>query len=58
MSSSLIIQNDKLIGAVTHVMMNDPTMGYGIYREYAGSSIVIRVGVAHAFLVFLRIKIV
>lgn len=33
MSGSPIIQNDKLIGAVTHVMMNDPTMGYGIYIE-------------------------
>ena len=33
MSGSPIIQNGKLIGAVTHVMMNDPTMGYGIYIE-------------------------
>ena len=33
MSGSPIIQNDKLIGAVTHVLVNDPTMGYGIFIE-------------------------
>ncbi len=31
MSGSPIIQNGKLVGAVTHVLVNDPTMGYGIY---------------------------
>ncbi len=31
MSGSPIIQNGKLIGAVTHVLVNDPTKGYGIY---------------------------
>ncbi len=30
MSGSPILQNDKLIGAVTHVFVNDPTRGYGI----------------------------
>ena len=30
MSGSPIIQNGKLIGAVTHVFLNDPTRGYGI----------------------------
>lgn len=30
MSGSPIIQDDKLIGAVTHVFLNDPTRGYGI----------------------------
>ncbi len=30
MSGSPILQNDKLIGAVTHVFLNDPTRGYGI----------------------------
>ncbi len=30
MSGSPIIQNDKLVGAVTHVFLNDPTRGYGI----------------------------
>lgn len=30
MSGSPIIQNGKLIGAVTHVLINDPTKGYGI----------------------------
>ena len=33
MSGSPIIQNGKLIGAVTHVMINDPTSGYGIFIE-------------------------
>ena len=33
MSGSPIIQNGKLIGAVTHVMVNDPTCGYGIFIE-------------------------
>ena len=33
MSSSPIIQNGKLIGAVTHVLVNDPTRGYGIVIE-------------------------
>lgn len=33
MSGSPIIQNGKLIGAVTHVFLNDPTGGYGIFAE-------------------------
>lgn len=33
MSGSPIIQNGKLIGAVTHVLINDPTQGYGIFIE-------------------------
>ena len=33
MSGSPIIQNGKLIGAVTHVLINDPTKGYGIFAE-------------------------
>ncbi len=31
MSGSPIIQNGKLVGAVTHVMVDDPTSGYGIW---------------------------
>ncbi|AOY78402.1 SpoIVB peptidase [Clostridium formicaceticum] len=34
MSGSPIIQNDKIIGAVTHVLINDPTKGYGIFIEW------------------------
>lgn len=34
MSGSPIIQNGKLIGAVTHVFVNDPTKGYGLYIEW------------------------
>ena len=30
MSGSPIIQNGKLVGAVTHVFVNDPTSGYGV----------------------------
>jgi stage IV sporulation protein B len=33
MSGSPILQNGKLVGAVTHVMINDPTQGYGIFAE-------------------------
>ena len=31
MSGSPILQNGKIVGAVTHVMVDDPTSGYGIY---------------------------
>ena len=34
MSGSPIIQNGKLIGAVTHVLINKPDVGYGIYIEW------------------------
>ena len=33
MSGSPIIQNGKLVGAVTHVLVNDPSAGYGIFIE-------------------------
>lgn len=33
MSGSPILQEGKLIGAVTHVLVNDPTKGYGIFIE-------------------------
>ena len=32
-SGSPILQNGKLIGAVTHVFVNDPTKGYAIFIE-------------------------
>ncbi|MGG1400633.1 SpoIVB peptidase [Bacillus salipaludis] len=34
MSGSPIIQNGKLVGAVTHVFVNDPTSGYGVHIEW------------------------
>jgi stage IV sporulation protein B len=34
MSGSPIIQNDKIVGAVTHVFVNDPTSGYGVHIEW------------------------
>jgi stage IV sporulation protein B len=34
MSGSPIIQNGKLIGAVTHVLVNNPEEGYGIFIEF------------------------
>ena len=34
MSGSPIMQNGKLVGAVTHVLVNDPTQGYGILAEH------------------------
>jgi len=30
---SPILQNGKLIGSVTHVLIDDPTTGYGIFAE-------------------------
>ena len=33
MSGSPIIQNGRIIGAVTHVLINDPSRGYGIFIE-------------------------
>ena len=32
-SGSPIIQDGRLVGAVTHVLVNDPTRGYGIFIE-------------------------
>ena len=34
MSGSPIIQNGRIVGAVTHVFVNDPTKGYGIYLDW------------------------
>jgi stage IV sporulation protein B len=34
MSGSPIIQNGKLVGALTHVMVSDVTKGYGIYIDF------------------------
>ena len=33
MSGSPIIQNGMLVGAVTHVLINDPTKGYAVFAE-------------------------
>jgi stage IV sporulation protein B len=33
MSGSPIIQNGKLVGAITHVLIDDPTRGYGIFAQ-------------------------
>ncbi|WDU84259.1 SpoIVB peptidase S55 domain-containing protein [Caloramator sp. Dgby_cultured_2] len=34
MSGSPILQNGKIVGAITHVFINRPDMGYGIYIEW------------------------
>ncbi len=34
MSGSPILQDGRIIGAVTHVFVNDPTQGYGVYIEW------------------------
>ena len=34
MSGSPIIQNGRLVGAVTHVFINDPTKGFGVYLDW------------------------
>lgn len=33
MSGAPIIQNDKFVGAVTHVLVNDPCLGYGVFAD-------------------------
>lgn len=33
MSGSPILQNGRLVGAVTHVLVNEPTLGYGIFIQ-------------------------
>lgn len=34
MSGSPIVQDGKIVGAVTHVFFNDPTKGYGVYTDW------------------------
>ena len=34
MSGSPIMQNGKIVGAVTHVFLSDPTKGYGVYCDW------------------------
>ena len=34
MSGTPIIQDNRLVGAITHVFVNDSTKGYGIFIEY------------------------
>jgi stage IV sporulation protein B len=34
MSGSPIIQNGRIVGAITHVFVQDPAKGYGIFIEY------------------------
>ena len=34
MSGSPIIQDGRIIGAVTHVFVSDPTQGYGLYIDW------------------------
>lgn len=43
MSGSPIIQDGKIVGAVTHVLINDQTMGYGIFIEFMLEEIGIKV---------------
>lgn len=40
MSGSPIIQNGMLVGAVTHVFVNDPTRGYGIFAENMNDTLI------------------
>ncbi|MCI6542856.1 MAG: SpoIVB peptidase [Firmicutes bacterium] len=38
MSGSPIMQNGKVVGAVTHVFVSDPTKGYGVYIDWMMSA--------------------
>ena len=42
MSGSPIIQDNKIVGAVTHVLVNKPDAGYGIYIDWMINEIDIR----------------
>ncbi|MDO5555306.1 MAG: SpoIVB peptidase S55 domain-containing protein [Clostridia bacterium] len=33
MSGAPIIQNNKFVGAITHVLVNDPTKGYAVFGD-------------------------
>ena len=33
MSGAPIVQNNKFIGAITHVLVNDPTTGYAVFGD-------------------------
>jgi len=33
MSGTPIIQNGKLVGAITHVIVNNPLKGYGVFAQ-------------------------
>lgn len=33
MSGAPIIQNGKFVGAITHVLVNDPTIGYAVFGD-------------------------
>lgn len=46
MSGSPIIQNGKLVGAVTHVFVNDPARGYGVFAEWMLDQIGIKTAVS------------
>lgn len=50
MSGSPIIQNGKIIGGVTHVFVNDPTKGYGIFIEEMLGGLTEVSGESHAVL--------
>ena len=39
MSGSPIVQDGKLVGAITHVLVSDPARGYGIFAEKMAESI-------------------
>ncbi len=39
MSGSPIVQNGKIVGALTHVMVNDVTMGYAVFAEIMAKNI-------------------
>ncbi len=34
MSGSPILQDNRLVGAITHVFVNDPLKGYGLLAEF------------------------
>ena len=38
MSGSPILQDGRIVGAVTHVFVNNPTQGYGVFIDWNASN--------------------
>lgn len=47
MSGSVVLKDGKIVGAVTHVLLDDPTRGYGIFIENMLAACRIADGITH-----------
>lgn len=56
MSGSPIIQDGKVVGAVTHVFVNDPTQGYGVFIEWMLNEAGIQTKTVHSSYIGLKVS--